>query len=486
VIPTAQWNDGSTCKITGIIGSSGSDFTSLGGVNQTFSNFVIDCKSLLGKLLLTYNGGSFTVQRTFQVDATGSGIVQIARSSTQNTVNVGKYVQNGGIVYIIHAVSSTGTRALNVSGDFILDGNAIFGIINGRLSVAQAVTGVLAVGGAVEMRGSSRLVRDTARAHVIFNGTSKQRVALQNVSDSISIYVSNAQGVELTRNLSWTGTLVFTSGKLYLSKTMITLDSIIGASPTTYIQTDSIGVVRRFCKNSPVFYPVGSQTSYSPVTITNSGTPDWISVRASVDNSGSNNAADRVKLIWTIGEDTPGGTIATITLGWMSAAEGTNFALNRSTYSKIWNVTTRTEAGNGIYTLQTVTEPYSVTTYNVSTLSDFVVGKEWGSVSTSSGNPNLAVPHILTLSQNYPNPFNPVTIVEFTVPNISNVSLCVYDILGRMVMRVVEGVYNSGIVYRIPIDGSMLAAGTYFYRLEARPLHSNETAVLVRKLTLIK
>lgn len=484
-IPTAQWNDGSTCKITGIIGSPGSDFTGLGGVNQVFSNFVIDCKSLLGKLLLTYNGGSFTVQRTLQIDATGSGIVQIARSTTQNTVNVGRYVQNGGVVYIIHAVSSTGTRTLNVNGDFLLNNNAVFGIINGRLSVASSVTGILTVGGTLEMNGTSRLLRDTARAQVIFNGTTKQRIALQNVSDSISIHVNNPQGIQLAKDFTLRGILVLVNGRVFLGSSTLTVDSIAGATPASYIQVDSTGSLCRYVTNTSVLFPIGTKSGYSPMTIANSGTPDWFSVRVYDDSAGSNNAAERVRLKWSIAEAIIGGSVCTLTLGWMSSMEGEVFALNRSAYSKIWNTSTGNEAGNGTYSTQAVTEPYTVTTYNVTSLGEFVVGKDLNSITTVQHHEQL-VPSVLTLSQNYPNPFNPTTTIEFTVTEVSNVKIILYDLLGREIMRIVDGLYNPGVRYRVSIDGKRLASGTYIYRLEARSLASHEVKVLLRKMTVLK
>ena len=55
----------------------------------------------------------------------------------------------------------------------------------------------------------------------------------------------------------------------------------------------------------------------------------------------------------------------------------------------------------------------------------------------NTGNINQ-VPNNFVLSQNYPNPFNPTTVIEYQVPKSTNVSLVVYDLLGREVQTLVN------------------------------------------------
>jgi len=191
-------------------------------------------------------------------------------------------------------------------------------------------------------------------------------------------------------------------------------------------------------------------------------------------------------LKWYISEETSGGSNCTITLSWMSSAEGENFALNRSSYSKIWNCSAGTEAGNGVYTVNSTTEPFSVTTYSVETFSPFVVGKNLDGIVDGIENGGLSVPAVFSLAQNYPNPFNPSTIIEFTVDQTSSASLKVYDMLGREVATVFTGTVNAGIIYRVPFNGSALSSGAYLYKLETCSLKSNELKTIVRKMTLFK
>jgi hypothetical protein len=69
-----------------------------------------------------------------------------------------------------------------------------------------------------------------------------------------------------------------------------------------------------------------------------------------------------------------------------------------------------------------------------------------------------------TLNQNYPNPFNPSTTISFSLPKQSNVSLIVYDALGREAAVLVNEVKSAG-QYHINFDGKNLSSGVYFYKL---------------------
>jgi hypothetical protein len=76
------------------------------------------------------------------------------------------------------------------------------------------------------------------------------------------------------------------------------------------------------------------------------------------------------------------------------------------------------------------------------------------------------VPTEFGLSQNYPNPFNPSTTVKYELPKTSHVTLTVYDLLGRQVSVLVNERREAG-VHEVRFDGSNLASGVYFYRLQA-------------------
>jgi predicted GH43/DUF377 family glycosyl hydrolase len=76
------------------------------------------------------------------------------------------------------------------------------------------------------------------------------------------------------------------------------------------------------------------------------------------------------------------------------------------------------------------------------------------------------VPGEYKLFQNYPNPFNPSTIIKYSIPYPSFVTLRVYDILGREVASLVNKREHQGL-YEVQFDSNNLASGLYFYRITA-------------------
>ncbi len=83
------------------------------------------------------------------------------------------------------------------------------------------------------------------------------------------------------------------------------------------------------------------------------------------------------------------------------------------------------------------------------------------------------------LNQNYPNPFNPTTTISFTIPTTSNVSLKVFNILGKEVATIVNETKNAG-NYSVRFNADGLSSGVYFYQLTT----DNFTAT--KKFTLLK
>ena len=89
------------------------------------------------------------------------------------------------------------------------------------------------------------------------------------------------------------------------------------------------------------------------------------------------------------------------------------------------------------------------------------------------------IPMEYTLKQNYPNPFNPATTIEFSLPKNSNVKITVYDIVGRVVTKLVDRNYEAG-NHKVLFNAAKLASGVYFYKIEAGNF------VNVKKLMLLK
>jgi glucuronoarabinoxylan endo-1,4-beta-xylanase len=97
------------------------------------------------------------------------------------------------------------------------------------------------------------------------------------------------------------------------------------------------------------------------------------------------------------------------------------------------------------------------------------------------------VPVAVTLMQNYPNPFNPFTTIRYELPVHTHVTLKIFDVLGRDVRTLVEADQQAG-SYRVLFDGSNLASGVYFYRLQTHRIERGQAGDLVqsKKLLLLK
>jgi hypothetical protein len=95
------------------------------------------------------------------------------------------------------------------------------------------------------------------------------------------------------------------------------------------------------------------------------------------------------------------------------------------------------------------------------------------------GNMNSA-PLTFNLSQNYPNPFNPTTIINFTIPKTANVTLKVYDMRGEIVASLINGTLTTEGNYSYEFDGSSLASGMYFYKIEAGAYSETKKMILMK------
>ena len=99
--------------------------------------------------------------------------------------------------------------------------------------------------------------------------------------------------------------------------------------------------------------------------------------------------------------------------------------------------------------------------------------------NATSVSEDRVIPTTLSLSQNYPNPFNPSTLIEFSIPKQDHVVLQVYDVLGRVVETLVDGVMSAG-AHSVEWTPSNKESGVYFYRLQTNG------ATVVRKLLYLK
>jgi hypothetical protein len=104
--------------------------------------------------------------------------------------------------------------------------------------------------------------------------------------------------------------------------------------------------------------------------------------------------------------------------------------------------------------------------FNNSPVSPVAVSLTGSGMLTGADRARRGIPDTYMLHQNYPNPFNPATTIAYGLPERSMVSLKVYDVLGREISALVNGVQEAG-NYELRFDGSDLSSGIYFYQIRA-------------------
>jgi hypothetical protein len=90
-----------------------------------------------------------------------------------------------------------------------------------------------------------------------------------------------------------------------------------------------------------------------------------------------------------------------------------------------------------------------------------------------------ALPVSVRLEQNYPNPFNPATVIRYSLFVTGSITLKVYDLLGREVAMLVDGVREAG-EHAVHWDASGVAPGIYLCRL------TTPAANIGRKMIFLK
>ena len=86
-------------------------------------------------------------------------------------------------------------------------------------------------------------------------------------------------------------------------------------------------------------------------------------------------------------------------------------------------------------------------------------------VGVNTESEGFEVPQKIALRGNYPNPFNPETTLQYEIPAVGEVTLQVYDVLGRLVSTIEQGTLAPG-VHEVTFDAAGLASGLYLYRFQ--------------------
>ncbi|MDP4174122.1 MAG: T9SS type A sorting domain-containing protein [Bacteroidota bacterium] len=99
--------------------------------------------------------------------------------------------------------------------------------------------------------------------------------------------------------------------------------------------------------------------------------------------------------------------------------------------------------------------------------------------STTGIKQTKAQPSRFSLEQNYPNPFNPSTVIKYSISKASNVTLKVYNVLGKEIATLVNANQGAG-EYSVSFDAKSLASGIYFYTISAGSYIETKKMILTK------
>lgn len=157
--------------------------------------------------------------------------------------------------------------------------------------------------------------------------------------------------------------------------------------------------------------------------------------------------------------------------GWMALGIGQKFMYTTNTGAN-W-ITLATPNGESIYDVKFSNKRNGI-----------AVGKDGAilkfNTTVGVANNSTTLPVDFKLNQNYPNPFNPETIISFSLQKPENVSLVIYDMLGKEVKTLINGVVKPG-EHKIKFSAADIPAGVYYYTLKTNS-NNSET----KKMVLIK
>jgi len=105
-------------------------------------------------------------------------------------------------------------------------------------------------------------------------------------------------------------------------------------------------------------------------------------------------------------------------------------------------------------------------------------GKSYGNILSVQLKENKE-PSNFSIYQNYPNPFNPSTIITYSLPQKSRVTLKIYDLLGKEICTLVNGEKTSG-TYKVVWNAQNVPSGVYFYKITAGAFSKTNKMLLLK------
>jgi Secretion system C-terminal sorting domain len=183
----------------------------------------------------------------------------------------------------------------------------------------------------------------------------------------------SANNAQLQQNITVSNALALTMGCMDVSNYSLTASGGVTYATTCFVKTSGTGALKRNVGTTAVMFPVGVN-SFTPLSLTNSGTADNFTVRATNQvltngNSGTALTANVVNTTWHVSEEVTGGSNVNMTATWHASDEATEFSRNNCFIqhytSSAWQTTTGAAA--------TGSNPYSISRNGLTAFSPFSV-----------------------------------------------------------------------------------------------------------------
>ena len=309
-IPTATWNSGSTCNVTGWIGTT----TAPSGLTQTFSNFTWNSTAQTANLNLV--GTLTTVNGNFTVASTGTGILNLGGNNTGNLAIGGNFSQTAGTF----RCSSGNARIITVTGNFSLTG----GTFDFSASTTAGNTVTLNVAGNfTHSAGTLTETGSTTGSGIIFNKTGIQTFTSGGtVSNVVNYTVNSGSTLQMAAN----GTIISGGGSFTLSSgASLGIMSTLGITSTGTNGNIQVTGARTFSTGANYIYN-GNLAQVAgdglPATVSNLTINNAAGVSLPVSKVITNNLSI---LTGSLDLSTFKHTAATLTLGGAAQATGTSY-----------------------------------------------------------------------------------------------------------------------------------------------------------------
>jgi len=128
---------------------------------------------------------------------------------------------------------------------------------------------------------------------------------------------------------------------------------------------------------------------------------------------------------------------------------------------------------------------WRVNASNINGVSEYSETWSFTTLTSTGISDDNNLPTVYALEQNYPNPFNPSTTIRYCIPNESEVSLSVYNILGAEVYELFSGNSPAGI-FGVTWNAAKFPSGIYFLRMSAVSINNNDHFSDTKKIILLK